>query len=61
MRNFGIAGALVVSVVLLLVMWLVGKAAGFEVSLLSSLGMTLLVTIGLNVVLAALSRRNRRY
>jgi len=50
-----------VSLVLLLVVWIVGKAAGFEVSLLGALGMTVLLTVAVNVVLAAISRRNRRY
>lgn len=61
MRTFGLAAALMVSLVLLLVVWIVGKAAGFEVSLLGALGMTVLLTVAVNVVLAAISRRNRRY
>jgi hypothetical protein len=61
MRTFGLVTALLVSVVLLLVVWIVGKAAGFEISLLGSIGLTVLLTIGINVVLAVMSRRNRRY
>ena len=61
MRTFGFGAALMVSIALLLVVWGVGKAVGFEVSLLGSLGLTVLLTVVLNVVLLALSRRNRRY
>ena len=61
MRMFGFGAALFVSVALLLLVWGVGKLVGFEVSLLGSLGMTVLLTIVINLVLAALSRRNRRY
>jgi hypothetical protein len=60
MRMFGFGSALLVSVALLLVVWGVGKVVGFEVSLLGSLGMTVLLTVIVNVVLAAMSRRNRR-
>ena len=61
MRTFGIGAALLVSVVLLLVVWLVGKAAGFEVSLLGSLGMTVLLTVIVNLVVGAMARRRRRF
>lgn len=61
MRTFGLGAALLVSVVLLLVVWLVGKAAGFEVSLLGSLGMTIALTVIVNVVIGAMSRRRRRF
>ncbi|MDQ3366202.1 MAG: hypothetical protein M3680_12315 [Myxococcota bacterium] len=61
MRTFGLGAALAVSVILLLVVWLVGRAAGFHVSLLGSLGLTVLLTIVVNVVLGAFSRRNRRW
>ncbi|HEU0033571.1 MAG TPA: hypothetical protein VFQ53_23225 [Kofleriaceae bacterium] len=59
MRIFGMGAALLVSVVLLLAVWLVGRVAGFHVSLIGSLGMTVLLTIILNLVLAGI-RRNRR-
>lgn len=61
MRSIGFSAALAVSVVLLLAVWLVGKVVGFEVSLLGSLGMTVLLTVLVNVVLAAVTRRNRHY
>ena len=61
MRTFGLGAALLVSVVLLLVVWLVGKAAGFEVSLLGSLGMTVLLTVIVNLVVGAMARRRRRF
>ena len=60
MRMFGFGAALLVSVALLLVVWGVGKLVGFEISLLGSLGLTVLLTVVVNVVLAAFSRRNRR-
>ena len=61
MRTFGLGAALLVSVLILLVIWLIGKAVGFEVSLLGSLGMTVVGTILINVVLAVIARRNRRF
>ena len=61
MRTFGLGAALLVSVVLLLVVWLVGRAAGFEVSLLGSLGLTVLLTVAVNLVLGAMSRRRKRF
>ena len=61
MRNAGLGAALLVSVVLLLVVWVVGRAAGYQVSLWSSLGMTVLLTVIVNVVLGAFSRRRRRF
>ena len=61
MRTFGLGAALLVSVVLLLVVWLVGRAAGFEVSLLGSLGLTVLLTVVVNLVLGAMSRRRKRF
>lgn len=57
MRGFGVT--LVVLVGVLVLAWLVGQAMGFEFSLLGSLGLSLLLTIVLNVVLAGLSRRRR--
>lgn len=54
--------ALVVSIMLIVVLWLVGPAFGFEISLLGSLGLTIGLTLILNVVLGALSQRQfRRY
>lgn len=61
MRTFGFGAALLVSIVLLLVVWLVGKAAGFEVSLLGSLGLTVVLTIVVNLLAGAMGRRNRRF
>lgn len=61
MRMVGFGAALLVSVFLLLVVWLVGKVVGFEVSLLGSLGLTVLLTIILNLVVGAVSRRRRRF
>ncbi|MBA3819890.1 MAG: hypothetical protein H0X17_13425 [Deltaproteobacteria bacterium] len=61
MRTFGLGAALAVSVILLLVVWIVGRATGFHVSLLGSLGLTVLLTVVVNVVLGAMSRRNRRW
>jgi hypothetical protein len=61
MRTFGFGAALLVSVVLLLVVWLVGKAAGFEISLLGSLGLTVILTIIVNLLAGAMARRNRRF
>jgi hypothetical protein len=61
MRTIGLGAALAVSVVLLLAVWIVGKALGFEISLLGSLGMTVLLTILVNVGLAIVIRRRRRF
>jgi hypothetical protein len=61
MRTIGLGAALAVSVVLLLAVWIVGKALGFHVSLLGSLGMTVLLTVLVNVVLAIAIRRRRRF
>ncbi len=61
MRTFGLGAALLVSVVLLLVVYLVSRAAGMNVSLWSSLGMTVVLTVIVNLVLGAVSRRNRRF
>lgn len=58
MRTAGIGGALIASVVLVLVAWIVGQAMGFDVSLVGSLGLTILLTIILNVVLGAWSRHS---
>jgi len=61
MRTIGLGAALLVALVLLLVVWVIGKAFGFEVSLLGSLGITALLTVVLNVVLALFARRRRRF
>jgi hypothetical protein len=58
----GIASALVISVILIVAIWLVGETLGFQVSLLGSIGLTVALTIILNLVLAAFSsRRGRRW
>lgn len=61
MRTFGLAASILVSVVLLFVVWLVGKATGYNVSLLGSLGMTIALTVIVNLIVGALARRGRRY
>jgi hypothetical protein len=61
MRIAGLGAALLVSIVLLLVVWVIGRAAGYHVSLLSSIGMTVVLTIVLNLVLGAFTRRRRRF
>jgi hypothetical protein len=61
MRTFGLGAAVLVSVLLLLVVWAVGRAAGFHVSLLGSIGLTVLLTIIVNVIVGAMGRRNRRF
>ena len=61
MRSIGIASALLVTVLLLVVVWLVARALGFEVSLLGSLGLTLALTVILNLILGAWSRHKRRW
>ena len=61
MHVFGLGAALLVSVALLLVVWVAGRAFGFDVSLGSSLALTVGLTIVLNLIVGALSRRRRRY
>ena len=61
MRTFGLAASILVSVVLLFVVWLVGKATGYNVSLLGSLGMTIALTVLVNLIVGAMARRGRRY
>ena len=61
MRILGLGAALLVSIGLLLIVWIVGRAAGFHVSLLGSLGLTILLTIVVNVVVGAMARRRRRF
>jgi hypothetical protein len=58
MRIVGIGGALIASVVLVLVAWIIGQAMGFDVSLIGSLGLTVLLTIVLNLALGAVSRHS---
>lgn len=60
MRTFGLGAALLVSIALLVVVWLVGRAAGYNVSLWGSIGMTVVLTVIVNLVLGAFARRNRR-
>ena len=61
MRTFGLAASILVSVVLLFVVWLVGRATGFHVSLLGSLGMTIALTVIVNLIVGAMARGRRRY
>ena len=61
MRTFGLAASILVSVVLLFVVWLVGKATGYNVSLLGSLGMTIALTVIVILIVGAMARRGRRY
>jgi uncharacterized membrane protein YvlD (DUF360 family) len=61
MRTVGLGAAILVSVVLLLAVWLVGRVAGYEVSLGSSIVATIVLTVVINLVLGAFSRRNRRF
>ena len=61
MHVFGLGAALLVSVALLLVVWVAGRAFGFDVSLGSSLMLTVGLTVILNLVVGALSRRRRRF
>ena len=61
MRTFGLGAAILVSVVLLLAVWMVGRVAGFQLSLGTSLAATVVLTIIVNVVLGAISRRNHRF
>ncbi|MBA3393433.1 MAG: hypothetical protein H0T89_12350 [Deltaproteobacteria bacterium] len=61
MKTFGLSAAVLISVMLLLGVWLVGRATGFHVSLLGSIGLTVLLTIVINVVLGAMARRRRRW
>lgn len=59
MRFFGVGVAVLVSLVLLLFVWLVGHAAGYRISLLDSIGLTLLLGMALNVTLALVERRRQ--
>jgi hypothetical protein len=61
MHVFGLGAALLVSVALLLVVWVAGRAFGFDVSLGSSLALTVGLTILLNLIVGAVSRRRRRF
>ena len=61
MRTFGLAASIVVSVVLLFVVWLVGQATGFHVSLLGSIGLTVALTVIINLVVGAMARGRRGY
>lgn len=60
MRSLGLASALLISLALIFVVWLVGRAVGFHISLVGSLGLTVVLTVVLNLVLAGVSRRRRR-
>jgi len=59
MRTFGFGAALLVSLLLLLVVWLVSRAAGLHISLLASVALTVLLTIIVNVIAGATARRHR--
>ena len=61
MRTAGLGAAILVSALLLLVFYIIARAAGMHVSLWGSLGMTVVLTVILNLVLGGLSRRRRRY
>jgi hypothetical protein len=59
MRSIGLASALLISMIFILVVWLVGRAAGIQVSLLGSIGLTVLLTILLNLVVSVRARHQR--
>lgn len=61
MRTAGIGAAILVSALLLLAFYVIARAAGFHVSLWSSLAVTVVLTVVLNLVLGGLSRRRRRF
>ncbi|MBA3502925.1 MAG: hypothetical protein M4D80_29115 [Myxococcota bacterium] len=61
MRMVGLGAAILISVVLLLVVALVGRVAGYDISLGSSILATVVLTVVVNLVLGAFARRNRRY
>ncbi len=52
--------AILVSVLTILAFWLVGQALGFNVSLLGSVGLTIALTVVMNLVLAGFASRGRR-
>ncbi len=60
MRTVGLGAAILVSIALLFVVWLVGRVAGFDVSLGSSILMTVVLTVIVNVALGVFARRARR-
>ncbi len=49
--------AVLVSVLTIVAFWLVAQALGFNVSLLGSVGLTIALTVIVNLVLAALTMR----
>jgi hypothetical protein len=55
----GMAFSLGIAVALIIVVWLVGQAAGFQVSLVGSLVLTIGLTLVLNLVLGAFRGRRR--
>lgn len=57
MRGFGFA--MLLPIVLIVALWLVGQVVGFEVSLLGSLGLSILLTLILNVAMRGF--RGRRH
>jgi hypothetical protein len=56
----GFAASVALSFVLILVLWLAGQAFGFHVSLLGSLGLTIGLTVLVNLILGVVGRRGRR-
>jgi hypothetical protein len=60
MRGTGLLVSLAVVAGILLVFWAIGRAAGYEVSLGSSLLISVVLTVVLNLVLGAFSRRGSR-
>ena len=61
MRTFGFGAVLLVWLVLLIVVTVVSRVAGFHVSLLGSFIATIVLTIAINLVLGFLSRRRRNF
>lgn len=47
----GLAGSLLISIGLIIVLWLVGQAFGFRVSVLGSVALTIVLTIVMNLIL----------
>lgn len=57
MRTLGLLTSLAVVAVFVLLLWIVGRAAGFQVSLVGSLVGSVVLTLLLNLVLGAFRRR----
>lgn len=56
----GFAASVAISFLLILMLWLVGPLLGFHVSLVGSLALTIGLTLLLNLVMGAMSRRDSR-